>query len=100
MDLEGLNKKYKRLTPRGRIIELYKDFDETKILYTSSFGTTAAILLKLIHEINPNQNIFYITSSYRQAKMIAWRLLKEKLLDLRWIQKVNESELTIFLPSL
>lgn len=51
------------------------------------------------HARNPNQNIFYITSSYRQAKMIAWRLLKEKLLDLRWIQKVNESELSIFLKN-
>jgi len=51
------------------------------------------------HARNPNQNIFYITSSYRQAKMIAWRLLKEKLLDLRWAKKINESELTILLKN-
>ena len=27
----------------------------------------------------PNQNIYYITASYRQAKTIAWKLLKEIL---------------------
>lgn len=51
------------------------------------------------HARKPNQNIFYITASYRQAKMIAWKLLKEKLLDLRWIKKVNESELSITLKN-
>ena len=51
------------------------------------------------HARLPNQNIFYITSSYRQAKMIAWKLLKEKLLDLRWVNKINESELTITLKN-
>ena len=64
MDLEELNKKYKGLTPRERIIKLYKDFDKTKILFTSSFGTTAAILLKLIHEVNPKQNIFFLDTTY------------------------------------
>jgi len=47
----------------------------------------------------PNQNIYYITASYRQAKTIAWKLLKEILLDLRWIQKINESELQITLKN-
>lgn len=52
------------------------------------------------HARKPNQNIFYITASYRQAKMIAWKLLKEKLLDLRWVKKINESELSITLKNL
>jgi len=51
------------------------------------------------HARKPNQNIFYITASYRQAKMIAWKLLKEKLLNLRWVFKINESELTIILKN-
>jgi hypothetical protein len=45
----------------------------------------------------PNQNIWYITSSYRAAKMIVWKPLKNTLLDLRWVAKVNESELSITL---
>lgn len=51
------------------------------------------------HARKPNQTIFYITASYRQAKMIAWKLLKEKLLNLRWVQKINESELQITLKN-
>lgn len=46
-----------------------------------------------------NREIFYITSSYRAAKMIAWKPLKERLLDLRWVKKINESELSITLKN-
>jgi phage terminase large subunit len=45
------------------------------------------------------QNIWYITSSYRAAKMIVWKPLKNKLLDLRWVAKINESELSIELKN-
>lgn len=61
--------------------------------------TYLAIRQICYHARKPNQNIFYITASYRQAKMIAWKLLKERLLDLRWVQKINESELTITLKN-
>ena len=61
--------------------------------------TYLAIRQICYHARKPNQNIFYITASYRQAKMIAWKLIKERLLDLRWVQKINESELTITLKN-
>lgn len=61
--------------------------------------TYLAIRQICYHARIPNQNIFYITASYRQAKMIAWKLLKERLLDLRWVQKINESELSILLKN-
>ena len=44
---------------------------------------------------HPGQNIFYLTTSYRAAKMIMWKPLKNRLLDLRWASKINESELSI-----
>jgi hypothetical protein len=47
----------------------------------------------------PNRTVFYITSSYRAAKMISWRQLKERLLNLRWVKKINESELSIELKN-
>jgi len=47
----------------------------------------------------PNREIFYITSSYRQAKLIAWKALKNRLLDLRWAKKINEQELSITLKN-
>lgn len=45
----------------------------------------------------PNKLVWFITSSYRAAKMIIWKPLKQKLLDLNWVSKINEAELTIHL---
>jgi hypothetical protein len=47
----------------------------------------------------PNKTIFYITSSYRAARMIVWKPLKQRLLDLRWVKKINESNLEITLKN-
>lgn len=47
----------------------------------------------------PRREIFYITSSYRAAKMIVWKPLKHRLQDLRWVAKINESELSILLKN-
>lgn len=43
----------------------------------------------------PNQVAWYIAPSYRMAKQIVWDRLKYRLQDLRWVQRVNESDLTI-----
>ena len=64
------------------------------------FGkTTLAIWLMCREAAQPNKEIFYIAPTYRQAKMIAWKKLKNKLLDLRWVKKINETELSIILKN-
>jgi len=64
------------------------------------FGkTTLAIWLMIREASQPNREIFYIAPTYRQAKMIAWKKLKNKLLDLRWVKKINETELSIVLKN-
>lgn len=45
----------------------------------------------------PNQQILYAAPSYRMAKGIAWDRLKARLIELRWVKKINESDLTIIL---
>jgi len=61
--------------------------------------TTLAIREMCYQATQPNQNIWYVTSSYRSAKMIAFKQLKEVLLDLNWVQKINESELMVTLKN-
>ena len=62
------------------------------------FGKTFLALRQLcFHARQPNKEIFYITSSYRSAKMILWKPLKRKLQDLKWVEKINESELSVTL---
>lgn len=64
------------------------------------FGkTTLAIWLMCREAAQPGREIFYIAPTYRQAKMIAWKKLKNKLLDLRWVKKINETELSIVLKN-
>lgn len=64
------------------------------------FGKTYLAIREMCYRArNPMQNIWYITSSYRAAKMIVWKPLKNKLMDLRWVAKINESELSIELKN-
>jgi len=64
------------------------------------FGKTYLAIRELCFQAKePNKEIFYVTTSYRAAKMIVWKPLKRKLLDLRWVKKVNESELSIILKN-
>lgn len=64
------------------------------------FGkTTLAIREMARYASKPNCTVWYVAPSYRMAKGIVWRKLKHRLQDLRWIDKVNESELTIYLKN-
>jgi hypothetical protein len=64
------------------------------------FGKTHLAVRELCYNAKePNKEVWYVTSSYRAAKMIAWKKLKERLQTLRWIQRVNESELSILLKN-
>ena len=64
------------------------------------FGKTFLSIRQLCYAARlPNKEVFYITSSYRSAKMIVWKPLKKRLLDLNWVKKINESELSITLKN-
>jgi hypothetical protein len=64
------------------------------------FGKTFLSLREICYRARiPDQEIFYITTSYRAAKMILWKPLKKRLLELRWAKKINESELSILLKN-
>ena len=47
----------------------------------------------------PNKDVYYLAPTYRMAKTIAWKRLKNKLTDLKWIKKINETELTLTLKN-
>jgi PBSX family phage terminase large subunit len=64
------------------------------------FGKTHVSIRELAyHASQPNQEVWYVAPTYRQAKQIVWKKLKYKLQDLRWISKANESELAITLKN-
>jgi len=45
----------------------------------------------------PNQRCLYVAPTYRQAKTVIFDALKEQLYRVKWLRKVNESELVFYL---
>lgn len=81
MDVEALNKKYNNLSPAKRIEELYNDFD--KILFTSSFGTTSVLLLHMFSKVKPEQDVFFLDTTYHFSETIEYKNLLTKKLNLK-----------------
>ena len=64
------------------------------------FGKTHLAIRELaFHAKEPEQEVWYVAPTYKQAKLICWRKLKQKLQDLQWVKKINESELSITLKN-
>ena len=64
------------------------------------FGKTHLAIRELCYYGRlPDREVWYIAPTYRQAKQIVWRKLKHKLQDLKWVKKINESELSIILKN-
>ena len=80
MNLQELNQRYEQMSVEDRITNVYRDFD--KILFTSSFGTSAAILLHLISKLKPEQKVHFIDTTYHFAETMAYRDQLTELLKL------------------
>lgn len=60
------------------------------------FGKTFLAIRELAYFARkPKSNIYYIAPTYRQAKTIVWEDLKSRLSELRWVKKINETDLRI-----
>lgn len=64
------------------------------------FGKTHVAMRELAYYARePLKEVWYVAPSYKMAKNIVWRKLKNKLTDLRWVNKVNETELSLLLKN-
>lgn len=64
------------------------------------FGKTHLAIRELCKAARiPDRHVWMIAPTYRQVKQIVWRKLKQRLQDLNWVSKINESELTIILKN-
>lgn len=64
------------------------------------FGKTYLAIRELCyHARESNKDVWYVSPSYRQSKNIVWKQLKNKLTDLKWAKKINETELSIVLKN-
>lgn len=90
--IQQLNDKYKLLSAKDRITRLYKDFFADDIMLTSSFAATSALLLKLISDVNPNQEVFFIDTGFHFNDTLEYKKnLSEKYgLKVRSIRAVKD----------
>lgn len=64
------------------------------------FGKTTIAIRQICYAARlPNKEIYYVSPSYRMSKTIVFKKLKNKLLDLRWVKKINETELSFILKN-
>lgn len=64
------------------------------------FGKTHLAIRELaFHAKDPDKEVWYVAPSYKMAKNIVWRKLKNRLEDLNWVKKHNETELTLYLKN-
>lgn len=81
MDLQALNEKYRNLKPAERMTEIYSDFN--KVLVTSSFGTTSALLLHHVVQAKPDQTVHFIDTSYHFRETLQYKDKLTELLNLK-----------------
>ena len=87
-EVQELNEKYKNLSIHERIGELYRDFDLSEVMLTSSFAATSAFLLKLFSDVNKQQQVHFIDTGYHFEETLAYR---KKLTDLYGLNVVSIS---------
>jgi len=83
MSIERLNEKYFPLSPEQRVSELFRDF--SRVLFTSSFGTSSAVLLHLFHEAKPDLPVYFLDTTYHFAETLEYKAQLAQLLNLQVI---------------
>lgn len=60
------------------------------------FGKTHLAIRELARYARfPNQRVWYVAPTYRMAKQIVWKKLKRRLIEINWVKKINEQDLTL-----
>lgn len=72
-NLVELNASYENLTQVERVKKIFENFDHDRILVTSSFGTTAAILLHMISKVAPDHPIYLTNTGYLFGETLKYK---------------------------
>lgn len=95
MNTKTLCESYSPYDPKQRLEKLIGEFD--RVLVTSSFGTTSAILLHMLHKVKPDFPIHFIDTRYHFAETYDYKKELTRKWDLNIVDvqpKVNENMFT------
>jgi len=97
LDLQALNKEFKPLSPAQRIMRLYNLVQQNDVMYTSSFGTTAVMLLHLISQFRKQQKVHFINTTFHFNETLQYKQLLTEKLGLKVLEvlpDVTQNEIT------
>ena len=87
-----------RLTvPQWRV---YSDSSRFRVLVSGRrFGKTRMSIEELLRAATAGQGkkVWYVAPTYRQAQQICWQMIKDRLASGKWIERKNESDLSVTL---
>jgi phosphoadenosine phosphosulfate reductase len=73
LEISSLNEEFSKVSFEERITKLYDIFDESDVLYTSSFGTSAIFLIFLLSKLRPTQKIHFIDTGYHFRETLDYK---------------------------
>lgn len=81
--------------------QISKDLTRFRVVVAGRrFGKTHLAIRELCYHARlPDREVWYVAPSYKMAKNIVWKKLKNRLQDLNWVKKHNETELTLHLKN-
>lgn len=80
---EKINRSLSTKIVDARVAQVFNSFE--KVLVTSSFGTTSAVLLHLVSRIRPKHPIYFIDTGYHFEETLLYKERLTRLLDLNII---------------
>ena len=64
------------------------------------FGKTHLAIRELCyHAREPDKEVWAVYPTYKQARMVVFKKLRKKLIDLKWVKKINETNLSFELKN-
>ena len=83
LNLAELNEKFRKLQPEQRITELYRIFEHSEVMLTSSFAATSAYLLHLFSVYQPEQEVLFINTGYHFEETLVYKEYLTKIYGLQ-----------------
>lgn len=84
--------------PQQQIVEAKQRFKV--VIAGRRFGKThLAVRFLCAAAKDPDREVWYCAPTYKQAKMIVFKKLRKKLIDLRWVKNINATSLSFELKN-
>lgn len=90
-EIKELNERFRQLQPEQRITELYRHFEKSEVMLTSSFAATSAYLLHIFSIYASDQPVLFIDTGYHFEETLLYKEYLSKVYKLK-VQDVRADQ--------